>query len=271
MSSHAYRLGIVGVGKMGSALVKALLSREALQPEDVIAADISSQARDRLASDCPGVTVVDSVREATQDCEVLLIAVKPQYFESALSASVEALPQGQLIVSIMAGVPISRIAALLGQDKPIIRTMPNVCCEVVQGAFGYAANEVVSDQQKALVSGWFSAIGVAEDLKEELLDAVTGLSGSGPAFVAVFIEALADGGVASGLPRSVAQNLAAQTVLGAAEWVKHRGGPSALKDMVCSPAGTTIAGVRVLEAGGLRTAAIEAVVAATERSKQFGQ
>ena len=271
MTPLRFRLGIVGAGKMGGALVRALVARNALAAGDIIAADAYPQAREALAESCPGVTVTDAVAATVRDSAVLMVAVKPQDFEAALADALPDRPDGQLVVSVMAGVPLSRMSDLLGAEAAIIRVMPNILCEVAEGAFGYAANAHVSAEQKATVAGWLNALGVADELDERLLDAVTGLSGSGPAFVAVFIEALADGGVAAGLPRATAQRLAAQTVLGTARWVQECGHPAALKDMVASPAGTTITGLRELETRGLRSAASEAVVAAARRSSELGQ
>lgn len=271
MESFAFQLGVIGAGKMGGALIRALIGRGEVQPDQVIAADVMPMAREAIANACPGVTVVADLAEVVAKSAVLVIAVKPQDFEKALAPMKGSFPRGQLVVSIMAGVPLSKVAAVVGEGVAVIRVMPNIVCEVAEGAFGYAANEYVTGEQKALLDEWLNLIGAAEELREELLDAVTGLSGSGPAFVALFLEALADGGVAAGLPRNVAQRLAAQTTLGAAKWVLEREGPAALKDMVCSPAGTTIAGVRALEKGGLRSAVIEAVVAAAQRSRELGQ
>jgi pyrroline-5-carboxylate reductase len=271
MQSFAFQLGVIGAGKMGGALIRALIGRGEVQPDQVIAADVFPTAREALANACPGVTVVADLQEAVAQSAVLVIAIKPQDFEKSLTPAKGSFPAGQLVVSIMAGVPLRRIAAAVGEDVPVIRVMPNIVCEVAEGAFGYAANEHVTGEQKALLDEWLNLIGAAEELKEELLDAVTGLSGSGPAFAALFIEALAGGGVAAGLPRKGAQRLAAQTVLGSAKWVLECDGPAVLKDMVCSPAGTTIAGVRALEAGGVRAAAIDAVVAATQRSRELGK
>ncbi len=270
MQQSSYRLAVAGAGKMGSALIKAWVARGILREEEIIAADAMAPARDRLVAACPRVTVVTEIAAAAATADVLLVAVKPQDFEAALRPATAARPPAQLVISIMAGVPLGRLGALLGETTPIVRAMPNIVCEVHEGAFGYAVNEHVSPAHKSLVDEWFNAIGAAEELAEPLLNAVTGLSGSGPAFVAVFIEALADGGVAAGLPRRVAQRLAAQTVLGAAKYVRDCEGPASLKDMVCSPAGTTIAGIRQLEAGGLRAATIEAVIAAAERSQKLG-
>jgi pyrroline-5-carboxylate reductase len=269
MGEFRYQLGIIGAGKMGGALIRALIARQAVQAEQIIAADVVAAARTALGDACPGVCVVSAPSEVLAGAQVCVIAVKPQDFETALGAVTGRARQ--LIVSIMAGVPLSRIAGVFGEGAAIVRVMPNIVCEVAEGAFGYAVNEHVTGEQKALLHGWLNAVGVAEELKESLLDAVTGLSGSGPAFVALFIEALADGGVAAGLPRKVALRLAAQTALGTAKWVLECDGPAALKDMVCSPAGTTIAGVRALEAGGVRSATIEAVVAAKRRAEELGK
>jgi pyrroline-5-carboxylate reductase len=267
MNSPAYALGVLGAGKMGSALVRGLVRRQALDASQIIVTDVQPAALEALAEACPGVTVTAEVAQVAAHAEALLVAVKPQDAEAALVPLTR--PAGQLVISIMAGVPIARLTEMLGAGCAIVRAMPNVVCEVLEGAFGYATNEHVTGSQAAQVAAWFGALGVAERLPEKLLDAVTGLSGSGPAFVALFIEALADGGVAAGLPRPVAQRLAAQTVLGSARWVLDKAGPAALKDAVCSPAGTTIAGVRQLEAAGLRSGVIEAVVAATARSREL--
>lgn len=270
MADFAFQLGVVGAGKMGGALIRALVAREQIDPARIIAVDAAPAALEQLAADCPDVVTTSDLAPVAAESEVFLIALKPQVFADALQPVKFARPAGQTVLSIMAGVSMSRIVEYFGPETPVIRCMPNVCCEVAQGAFGYSANEYVPDDHRALVGSWFNAIGAAEELPENLLDAVTGLSGSGPAFVATFIEALADGGVAAGLPRAVAQRLAAQTVLGAASWVMEKGGPAQLKDTVCSPAGTTITGLRALEARGLRSATIEAVVAAAERSRQLG-
>jgi len=159
----------------------------------------------------------------------------------------------------------------VGDGPCIVRVMPNICCTVGAAASAFAADGDVSDEQIEFVDALLSAAGEVVAVREELLDAVTGLSGSGPAFAAVFIEALADGGVKAGLPREQAQKLAAQTVLGAARWLLETGaGPAQLKDLVTSPGGTTIAGLAALEERGLRAATMSAVVAAAERSKELG-
>lgn len=263
-------LALIGAGKMGGALVRALVTREALRPGDIIAADVHPDARDALGASCPGIATTADAAQAAASAPVLMIAVKPQDLEAALAPAVAARPPHQLVVSVMAGVPIRRLADLLGEQTPIVRVMPNIVCEVYEGAFGYAVCPHVTDGQRAKVALWLNSIGVAEEFPEELLDAVTGLSGSGPAFAALFIDALADGGVAAGMPRAQAQRLAAQTALGAARWVLESGHPAQLKENVASPGGTTIAGLRELEARGLRSAVIEAVVAAARRAQELG-
>jgi len=168
-------------------------------------------------------------------------------------------------------VPIARYEAMLGKRTSIVRVMPSILCTVGEAASAYCANAACSAEQVARVAELLNAVGTAVAVREELMDAVTGLSGSGPAFVAVFVEALIDGGVAAGLSRDQAARLAAQTVLGTGRWLQESGcSPSALKDMVTSPAGTTIAGIKALEEGGLRAAVIEAVVAAAKRSRELG-
>lgn len=270
-ADSAVTVAVVGVGKMGGALIQAFIGRDMLSPEQIVAADKSPPARDAIAAEFPSLSVHAEASTAVAEGDVLIVCVKPQDFAKAFSGAVEVQPEDQLVVSIMAGTTIDEITTVFGEKTAVIRAMPNVCCEVAEGAFGYAPNEHVTDEQIAMVDRWFNGIGAAEKLSEKLLDAVTGLSGSGPAFVATFIEALADGGVAAGLPRNVAQRLAAQTVLGTAKCVlENDQGPAELKDAVCSPAGTTISGMRRLEKDALRSAAMEAVVAAAKRSQELG-
>ena len=271
MAEWAYKLGVIGAGKMGKALVCSLARARALEPGQIVATDVQPAALVALAAACPGAATTGDVADLVASSEILLVAVKPQDFEAAVRPVAGERAAGQLIVSIMAGVRIERIARVLGPDTPIVRVMPNIPCEVAEGAFGYAPNEHVSEAHLALVGDWLNRIGAAERVSEKQLDAVTGLSGSGPAFVALMIEGLADGGVAAGLPRAVAQRLAAQTVLGAGKWVRDMGGPAALKDAVSSPAGTTIEGIRELERQGVRSAALEAVVVASRKASELGQ
>jgi pyrroline-5-carboxylate reductase len=264
-----YKLGVIGTGAMGGSLVRGFVAAGALRPDQIVLADADTVKRDALAAEL-GANV-GSNEDAIAAAEATLIAVKPQVLAEALASLAASVRPGHLVISIAAGVPIARLQELLGGNARVIRVMPNVLCTVGAAASAYAPGAGVTSAQAEFAGKLLATVGTAQQVEEKLLDAVTGLSGSAPAYVALVIEALADGGVAAGLPRSVALPLAAQTVLGAGKWVLENGAPAALKDLVTSPGGTTIAGLRELEAGGLRSALIEAVVAATERSKELGR
>jgi pyrroline-5-carboxylate reductase len=203
---------------------------------------------------------------------VLLLAVKPQHVGGVLNQLKAGFEDRHLMVSIAAGVPLSTFGQALGSGRRLIRVMPNTPCLVGAGASAFALGGAANADDAGLVEELLSAVGIALEVPENLLDAVTGLSGSGPAYVYQIIEALSDGGVRAGLPRTIATKLAAQTVLGAAKMVLETGEhPGSLKDAVASPGGTTIAGLHALEAGGLRGVLMNAVLAATERSRELGQ
>jgi pyrroline-5-carboxylate reductase len=206
------------------------------------------------------------------DCQVLVLAVKPQQADAVAAELKDAVTADHLVISIMAGITLDRLASLLPNATRLVRVMPNTPALIGCGASGYALGFGASQADADFVDGLLSTVGLAVRLPEHLLDAVTGLSGSGPAYVFQIIEALSDGGVRTGLPRDVATRLAAQTLLGAARMVLETGQhPAALKDAVTSPGGTTIAGLAAMEAGGVRAALIEAVTAATQRSKELGK
>jgi len=219
-----------------------------------------------------GVKALDANAAVAAACDVLVLAVKPQVMPAVLAELRPALASRHLVVSIAAGVTLKTLADGLGDSMRLVRVMPNTPCLVGASASAYAPGPSATAADVELVGQLFGAVGKAFLVAEPLLDAVTGLSGSGPAFVYVFIEALADGGVKCGLPRDVALALAAQTVLGAAKMVLETGQhPGALKDAVASPGGTTIAGLHALERAGLRAAAMDAVEAATKRSQELGR
>jgi pyrroline-5-carboxylate reductase len=204
--------------------------------------------------------------------DLIVLAVKPQNMAALLDEVAPAVQPRHLIVSIAAGVTLGQLALTLGHDRRLIRVMPNTPCLIGASASGYAPGEMATPEDVALVERLLNVVGIAFRLPERLIDAVTGLSGSGPAFVYTVIEALSDGGVRVGLPRDVATALAAQTVLGSARMVLETGlHPGVLKDQVTSPGGTTIAGIHALERGGLRAALIDAVEAATKRSVELGK
>ncbi len=265
------RLGVIGVGVMGAALLRGLLEAGVVEPRNVTAYDADGPRLGEVAEEL-SIAAAKGNDAVVQGADVVLLAVKPQTLGDVLAPLRNEWRAGQLLVSIAAGVTLERLRELTKDDLAVARVMPNVACLVKAAASGVAYSETVSEEQKALVRRMLAAVGVVVEVEEKLMDAVTGLSGSGPAFVAMVIEALADGGVAAGLRRDQALALAAQTVLGAAKYVLERGeDPALLKDRVCSPGGTTIAGVRALEASGLRSALIEAVVRAAEKSHELGK
>ncbi|MGA2034242.1 MAG: pyrroline-5-carboxylate reductase [Thermoguttaceae bacterium] len=263
------RIGLIGAGQMATALAQGFVRSGLVRAEDLLASDPSAEARSRFARATGGRTVADNLQVAAQ-ADVLFLAVKPQQMAKVLAELKGRIAAGGLVVSIAAGIRLSSLAAALGGDARLIRVMPNTPCLIGKGACGYALGERATAADGQLVARLLAAVGLAFEVEEKLLDAVTGLSGSGPAFVYVIIEALSDGGVRMGLPRQMATALAAQTVLGAAEMVASSGEhPGVLKDRVTSPGGTTIAGLQALEEGGLRAALMAAVEAATQRSTEL--
>lgn len=268
-SSISGKLAIIGAGRMAEALIGGLLASGTCAAASLWATDPSSDRRD-LVKRRFAVRVGSDNREAAAWADTVILAVKPQMLNAVLSELGPVLA-GRLVISIAAGAPIRRIAEAAGPGARIIRVMPNAPALICAGISALAFGPGVTEADTRLARRLFEAVGRVVTLDEPLLDAVTGLSGSGPAYVFVAIEALADGGVKAGLPRSVADLLAVQTVLGAARMVVESGEhPAGLKDRVASPGGTTIAGLQQLEAGGLRAALIGAVEAATKRSKELG-
>jgi pyrroline-5-carboxylate reductase len=264
-------VGFLGAGKMATALARGWLAAGLVTVDRVLASDPLPQARQAFQSET-GLRTAENNREVVEASDLLVLAVKPQAMASLLTDIRPALSRRQLIVSIAAGISLRQLSEGLGSDRRLIRVMPNTPCLVGASASGYSPGEAASPEDISLVDRLLNAVGRAFRLPEHLLDAVTGLSGSGPAFVYVMIEALSDGGVRMGLPRDVATALATQTVFGSAKMVLETGShPAVLKDMVASPGGTTIAGLHALERGGLRAALMDAVEAATRRSTQLGR
>ncbi len=254
---------------MATALVKGMLRSGIATVESISASDPLSEARTALQSST-NVAGFDSNLEVAERSDVLVLAVKPQSMRQVLHELRPAVTPGHLVVSIAAGITIDAIDERLGRSGRLVRVMPNTPALLGEGASAYAMGPRTVPEDEAIVKGCLESVGRAVRVPESLLDAVTGLSGSGPAFVYLMIEALSDGGVRVGLPRDVATLLAAQTVLGAAMMVRDTGEhPAALKDQVASPGGTTIAGLHALERGGLRAALMDAVEAATNRSAEL--
>ena len=270
MSNSQPKIGFIGAGKMATALASGLVGAEFTSADNISASDIFPAARDAFAA-ATGATVTDSNAKVVAAADVLVLAVKPQQMADVLTELAPSITANTLVISIAAGLSIDFYSSILGSDKRIIRVMPNTPCLVGATAAGFSTGGVATAEDADLVEQILSTVGIAVAVPENLLDAVTGLSGSGPAYVYQIIEALSDGGVRVGLPRPTATRLAAQTVMGAAKMVLETGEhPGALKDAVTSPGGTTIAGVHALESGGLRGTLMNAVEAATQRSKELG-
>jgi pyrroline-5-carboxylate reductase len=264
------RIGFLGAGKMATALARGFVTAGLTGPDGILASDPVEQARNDFNKGV-GARTTASNPEILKFAPVIVLAVKPDQVESVLSDVRGSMGKQHLFISIAAGVPIAKLQNVLGAEARIIRVMPNTPALVGASATAFALGSAAQPQDAELARRLFSSVGLAYPVKEPLLDAVTGLSGSGPAYVYLLIEALSDGGVACGLPRDVATKLAAQTVFGAAKMVLDTGGhPGALKDMVTSPGGTTIEGLHELERAGVRGAFITAVRAATEKSKRLG-
>jgi pyrroline-5-carboxylate reductase len=269
--SDTLRIGFLGAGKMATALAQGWINSGLTNAKSVCGSDPLAAARDHFATTTSAASFADNSRVVSQS-EVLVLAVKPQNMADLLREIQPAVKPSQLVISIAAGVTLQQIAAALGAEQRIIRVMPNTPCLVGASASAFAASSKATPDDVQTAERLLGSVGRAVQVPEKLLDAVTGLSGSGPAYVAVIIEALADGGVHMGLPRDLALTLAAQTVLGSAKLLLETGlHPGQLKDMVASPAGTTIAGLHELERGGVRAALMNAVEAATKRSKELGR
>jgi pyrroline-5-carboxylate reductase len=264
-------IGFLGSGKMATALAKGFIRTELVSPKDVIASDISSSAREAFAKETSARTAQTNT-EVAKSASLLILAVKPHQVTEVLADVHDQFASTQLLISIAAGVTLAKLESALPSGSRVIRVMPNTPALIGESATAFALGKAALPADATLVQRLFSAVGLALEVKETLLDAVTGLSGSGPAYVCLIIEALSDGAVAAGLPRDIATRLAAQTVFGSAKMVIETGQhPGALKDMVASPGGTTIEGLHELEKGRLRATLMSAVRAATEKSKKLGQ
>jgi pyrroline-5-carboxylate reductase len=263
----AYKLGIIGAGKIGEALVQGVLSRGLAAPADLILSVKSDKHRAELEARTGIRTVLDN-REIAAQADTLVVAVKPKGVAAVLEGVADLLGPSKLVISTAAGVPLELLESKVPAGTPVIRTMPNMAVAIGQGMTALSPGKAVTPDSLEWATSIFRACGRAIVVGEEHMDAVTGLSGSGPAYVYIIIESLADGGVKLGLPRDVATELAAQTVLGAASNVLLTGEhPAKLKDQVTTPAGVTIDGILELEEGGLRVTLIKAVVKAAERAK----
>ena len=270
MGLNGKKVAFIGAGNMAEAIIRGLLKARVVAAPDILATGRRQERMDELHN-LYGLSVTLDNREAATQADVVVLCVKPQILEKVLSEIGECLSEDALVISVAAGITMAQIGAHLSAKARICRSMPNMPSVVGAGAAALVCGELITEDDKQMAHELFESCGLAVELREEaLLDAATGLSGSGPAYVFMIIEALSDAGVKVGLNRRQAQKLAAQTVLGSAQLViETREHPGVLKDQVTSPGGTAIAGLHTLEEGGLRTTLINGVVAATQRSKEL--
>lgn len=259
------RLTVIGGGNMGAALAGGLLASDWIAPTDLVIVEVIGPLRERLVERFPGVTITDAV----PPCSAAIIAVKPPDAAAATTAAVRA--GAARIVSIAAGISIATLQAAAGPGVAVIRVMPNTPALVGRGAAGLSGGTEATEADVAWAADILGAVGTVEIVPEHQLDAITGLAGSGPAYLFLVAEALIDAGVLAGLPRATSASLVSQLFLGSAEMISQRGDPAALRAQVTSPGGTTAAGLKVLEDHSLRAAFQSAVVAATERSRELGR
>jgi len=265
------RLAFIGGGNMAEAMVRGLLAAKLMAPSDISVSDVREE-RLEVLRDTYGVQTSSKNPEVAEKAEIVVLSVKPQIMGQVLEGLIEVVDGSMLLISIAAGVTTASIADRFPGPVRVIRVMPNTPALVLEGASALTRGCHATPEDLEIAKRLFRAVGKVVIVEESLMDAITGLSGSGPAYIFLIIDALSDAGVKVGLSRDIAQLLAAQTVMGAARMVletkKH---PGELKDMVTSPGGTAIAGLHTLEQGGLRTTLINAVEAATVRSRELGQ
>jgi len=263
---------ILGAGNIGRALIGGLLKGAYLEPEQVRATRRNTAALGDLQAAFPGIQIGTDNPSAVEDASVVVLAIKPQNAREVIEEIREHVQEDAMIVSVLAGVTTEALQAAFRRQLPVVRTMPNTPMLVDEGATAIAGGQYADEEHLSIARHMFEAVGKVETVPEYLMDAVTGLSGSGPAYVYMFVEALTDAGVKQGLPRAIAFRLAAQTIFGAAKLVLETGKhPAILRDEVTTPGGTAIAAVAELESHGLRTMLINAVATATQRSKELSE
>jgi len=266
------KIGVLGTGNMGEALVRGLVQSNSSDPQNIICTDVREDNLEAIQKEYGVLTTQDNV-EAVKASDIVVYAVKPQIIASVLKETAKYLDMSKLIISIAAGVPMAAIESCLQKDLRLIRAMPNIAVAVKEGATAIAAGKHALTDDIKLAKAIFDSVGRCVFIDENILmDAITGLSGSGPAYIFLIVDALADAGVKMGLSRQDALFLSSQTVLGAAKLlIETKEHPAQLKDRVTSPGGTAIAGIHTLEKGGLRTTLINGVEAATHRSMELGE
>ena len=263
------RLGFIGTGNMAGAIMGGIIKKGLLKPEEILGSDIMEEGRKRV-QDTYGIKVTDSNTEVEDNTDVFILSVKPQYYASTIEEIKDHVREDQIVITIAPGKTLAWLREQFGKDVKIVRTMPNTPAMVTEGMTAACANEFVTKEDMDMALELLGAFGKVEVVAENLMDVVVSVSGSSPAYVFMFIEAMADAAVADGMPRAQAYKFAAQAVLGSAKMVLETGRhPGELKDMVCSPGGTTIEAVRVLEEKGLRSSVIEAMKRCAEISRNM--
>ena len=260
------KIGFIGAGKMAEALIGGLIAKGVFAKEEIAACAPSESTRSRISSQY-GIAVFADAKELCAKTPMAVLAVKPKNVQEVFDEGLDL--DGKILISIVAGLSVDRLKQNV-PDTKIVRVMPNHCCMVLEGAMGYCCDSSVTADDKVMIDSILSAVGLAAEVKESDMDAITGIAGSSPAFMYQIIDAMADAGVLNGLSRADSIKLAAQSMLGAAKMVLETGKhPAVLRDEVCSPGGTTIEGVRAAEDLGLRSAMIAAVDAAVEKSRRM--
>lgn len=263
------KIAIIGSGNMGEALLGGLLKAKLTNPENVITTDIRSERLEFIRGKWSVQTTDDNVK-AVSFADIIILCVKPQTIGHLLQEIKPVVREEQLVISILAGITTATINSVLGKNNPVIRAMPNIPAVIDEGAAGICMGKFAGEEHKEIAVRIFKSVGKVEIVLESQMDVITALSGSGPAYIYMIIEALTDGGVMMGLPRDVATRLATQTVLGSAKLVRETGiHPAVLKDQVTTPGGTTICAIKELETHGLRPMLIRAVEVATNKSKEL--
>ena len=263
------KIGFIGLGNMAKAMIEGMLAKGIAKPADILGS-ARTQETGKAVREAYGIEILKSNAEVASEADMLILAVKPQMFGSVIPEIRDCIKNDAIVISIAAGKTMAQIEDSFGKCIKLVRCMPNTPAMVGEGCSGVCRNEKVTDEEMKGCMELLESFGIAEEVPEKLMDAVVGVSGSSPAFVFLFLEALADGAVKAGMPRTQAYRFAAQTVLGSAKLMLETGNhPGELKDMVCSPAGTTIEGVQVLENMGLRSAVINAVDACVKKSENM--
>lgn len=263
------KIGFIGLGNMAKAMIEGMLSKGVAKPEELMGSARTAKTC-KAVKERYGIEVLADNGAVAAWADMLILAVKPQMFGEVIPGIKDKVREDALVISIAAGKTITQIEEAFGRSLKLIRCMPNTPAMAGEGCSGVCRNKNVTDEEMKRCMKLLESFGIAEEVPEKLMDAVVGVSGSAPAFVFLFLEALADGAVKAGMQRSQAYRFAAQTVLGSAKLMQETGKhPGELKDMVCSPAGTTIEGVQVLEEMGFRSAVLSAVDACVEKSRSM--